>query len=165
MIEEWRPISGYRGSYEVSDLGRVRSLDRINAQGRFARGRILKTDAVTAGHLQVGLCRDGRKRNARVHRLVLLTFVGRPPSGTEGCHRDGDPTNNALTNLYWGTSSKNIHDQVAHGTHRNSRKTHCPQGHPYDETNTYTTSRGRACRPCKRARTRARRAAARRETT
>lgn len=115
--EQWRPIPGHP-NYEVSDFGRVRSLDTvIHHQPR--PGRVLK---------QIGRCRPGgalncmtvnlgRKKTRRVHRLVLLAFVGPCPEGMEGCHNDGNPANNVLTNLRWDTRYENMQDVKRHGTH------------------------------------------------
>lgn len=58
----------------------------------------------------------GRGNMRRVHRLVLEAFVGPAPAGTEGCHNDGNPQNNALSNLRWDTHAENMLDQVRHGT-------------------------------------------------
>lgn len=151
--ERWLPVSGYEGSYEVSDLGRVRSLDRITDRGRKWRGRVMSPAPMRSnGYLIVSLWRDGSQRTTLVHRLVLSAFVGPAPDGAEGLHGDGDPENNKLTNLSWGTHSENEMDKVRHGTHPHARKTHCPQGHPYDDENTYVYP-GRAhrgCRTCRR---------------
>lgn len=159
MSEVWKAIPGHEGRYEVSDLGRVRSLPRLDRRGRRIRGRILAIVVQPSGHHSVKLCLDGDYENAKVHRLALLAFVGQPPAGHEGLHGDGDPSNNALTNLRWGTRSENLRDSVRHGTHHWAAKTHCPQGHPYDDENTYKTSAGRRmCRTCLRERDLARRA-------
>ena len=150
MNENWRPIPGYEGVYEVSDLGRVRSLDRIDARGRRICGRALRPGITRSGHLQVNLCLDGKRRWTYVHRLVLMTFVGPAPEGMEGCHGNGRPADNRLANLRWASQSENNRDRVRHGTHHEARKTHCPQGHAYDSFNTYIDARGRRCRICKR---------------
>ena len=131
----WAPIPGFDG-YEASDEGFIRS----------ARGVL--NPWLSHGYAQVSLRRDGRTYKRSVHRLVLLAFVG-GGEGLDSCHRDGDKSNNRLTNLYWGTRSENIRDQVRHGRHNNGRKTHCPQGHPYSEENTYVLRGGRRqCRAC-----------------
>jgi hypothetical protein len=81
----------------------------------------------------------------------MLAFVGPYPEGMEIRHLDGNPENNALENLKYGTRSQNIQDQIRHGVHHFKSKTHCKHGHPYDEANTYYCSRGwRQCRQCKR---------------
>ena len=148
--EKWLPVVGFEGFYEVSDLGRVK---RINV-GREARERLLKASSNTLGYLRVSLYRDGKGSTRRVHRLVLEAFVGPCPEGEEGCHGDGDPANNRLVNLRWGTVSSNAIDRVAQGTHNMSRKTHCSRGHELIEPNLVPSelARGkRVCRACKRA--------------
>lgn len=148
MTERWLPISGYEGVYEVSDLGRINSLPR---RGRPAR--VLKPFANASGHLLVDLCVDGKRWTRQVHLLVLEMFVGPTPEGMECRHLNGNPADNRLVNLKYGTRSENLHDSVLHGTHNSSRATHCPQDHPYAEDNTYVNPRlpgSRTCRECMR---------------
>jgi hypothetical protein len=158
MSELWRPIPDFEGIYQVSSLGRVRSLDRRvwSSRGFWAelRGQVLGTSALPSGHLHVGLRTGGKRVNRLVHRLVLEAFVGPCPDGMEACHWDGDPTNNSLSNLRWDSRSANRMDAVRHGTNHNTRKSHCPQGHPYSPENTRTNGRSRACRECAREHTR-----------
>jgi len=119
--EQWRPAVGHPG-YEVSNHGRVRSLDRVlTLRGRDGediyrrhRGRVLAPCANASGHMVVTL---GRGNSVYVHQLVLTAFVGPAPAGEEGCHDDGDASNNRLTNLRWGTRASNVADSVRHGTH------------------------------------------------
>ncbi|MCG7348905.1 NUMOD4 motif-containing HNH endonuclease [Sphingomonas sp. ACRSK] len=114
--ERWLPIAGYEGLYEVSDLGRVRSLDRRDSRGNQLAGTIRKLGVMKGGHLNVTLCKGGKQRTFYVHRLVLETFVGACPEGMEGLHGDGVPSNNRLANLRWGTSLENSADAERHGT-------------------------------------------------
>lgn len=166
MTETWRPVPGWEGYYAISDMGRVKSLAR-SVPGRPGvlinkRERLLASQMNASGYLQVWLCRDNRRSQQLVHRLVLLAFAGACPDGQEGCHGDGDKTNNAVANLRWDTRSANTHDKVRHGTHPMAARTHCPAGHPYDDDNTYTTPTGsRMCRRCRAEKKRARRAAER----
>lgn len=150
MTEEWRAVPGYE-HYAVSTLGRVRSPRCVLSPWR-----------VGMGYRQVSLCRDARRKGFTIHRLVLLAFVGPPAEGQVCRHLDGNPANNVLTNLAWGSLSENVMDQVRHGTHRGARRTECPHGHPYDEANTYLTPGDgrRQCIACKQARRRAERSAA-----
>jgi hypothetical protein len=157
MTERWRPVPGY-GHYEVSDTGRVRSVDRwlpYRNTFRLHRGRELRPGRLTSGHLAVHLHQDAVGRSIRVHQLVLAAFVGPPPMGHEVRHLDGDPSNNNLLNLTYGTRSENRYDEVRHGVHYFANRTHCPQGHPYDEENTYrppSRPGSRHCRACARLR-------------
>lgn len=120
MTEIWKDIPGYEGSYQVSDLGRVRSLDRVlNAHKlgrgycRGVRGRILKPGAsnVNSGHLTVAL---GRHNSQCVHFLVLLAFVGPRPAKMDTRHLDGNSANNILSNLEYCTRSRNGQDKKYH---------------------------------------------------
>ncbi|WP_171947573.1 NUMOD4 motif-containing HNH endonuclease [Bradyrhizobium erythrophlei] len=126
MTERWLPVVGFEGKYEVSELGRVRSLDRIETYvrrdqysgrdltiRRKHRGRILQPGPQVSGHRTVVL---GRKEGSRlVHHLVLEAFVGPRPAGHEGCHRNDLPDDNRLSNLTWGTRSQNVKDAVRNG--------------------------------------------------
>jgi len=99
--ERWLSIEGYEGMYEVSDLGRVRSLPRFHAGGR-----VLKP-GYNGPVANVGLCRDGRSRSFRVHQLVMRAFVGPCPEGMEVCHGPAGRLDNRLVNLSYGTRLKN----------------------------------------------------------
>jgi hypothetical protein len=168
--ETWRPIAGHEG-YEVSDRGRVRSLDRTVAvmrRGRMVmtryRGRVLKPNPDHKGYLQACLGRHGRR--ARVHLLVLETFVGPRPVGHEAAHWDGDPRNNALANLRWCTRAENAEDRRRHGTllvgarHPSWLETHCRRGHARSENTRRHADGGRYCGACQQHSERRRRAAA-----
>lgn len=143
-MEAWKTIPGYEGVYEVSDLGRVRSVNRIDALGRTKRSVVLKQGLDDKGRPCVGL----QSKTYRVSVLVLTAFVGTKPQGMEGCHYDGDPTNNTLSNLRWDTRSANTKDVVAHGTNASTRKTHCPQGHLLEEGNLVLGALARGHRHC-----------------
>lgn len=121
MAERWLPIKGFYGAYEVSDVGRVRSLARTKKSrwpGIVAsvQEKILKPRIGHRGHHFYTLQADGKFRLASAHHLVLETFVGRRPKKKEGCHNDGDPGNNRRENLRWDTRAGNAADQKAHGT-------------------------------------------------
>lgn len=126
--ENWRPVVGYEGVYEVSDLGRVRTLARLierKSGGRWGTGYTRHVKAqplrpVTGGsndYLIACLSRDGKTEKRAVHRLVLEAFVGPCPQGMEARHfPDRDVTNNRATNLKWGTHTQNLADRDFHGT-------------------------------------------------
>lgn len=153
MPEQWRPVVGYEGLYEVSDEGRVKTTRRKGSAG----GLMKPQTAKCGGYWVVALYRDGQEDKRYVHALVVETFTGPRPSGLEIRHLDGDPQNARLSNLCYGTSAENKIDQVRHGTHYTASRTHCPSGHPYDAENTYvppSRPNARYCRACARRRSR-----------
>lgn len=158
MSEQWRPIIGYEGLYEVSDHGRVKSLTRFDSIGRrvIERIRILNKDG--GGYYQVNLSKDGAHKNVQVHAEMAKAFLGSRPDGHEARHLDGDKTNNTISNIKWGTKSENTLDQVLHGTHHCARRVKCPRGHKLEPPNLATQS-GRRCRSCQRAQDKVRHAA------
>jgi hypothetical protein len=153
--EKWRPVPGFERTYEVSSLGRIRSIPRPRT-----RGGIRKQYVTNAGYLAVILSQDGKTSNLSVHALVAAAFIGPRPEGMEVRHIDGDQLNLSASNLAYGTHSSNMLDKVRHGTHHEANKTHCPSGHPYNEANTYSIPsrpRARYCKPCHQEHRRARR--------
>lgn len=111
MEEQWRDISGYEGLYQVSNLGRVKSLPRMakskNDSYRAVKEAILKHDVRYLGYHSVCLCKYNRKANFFVHRLVWSAFHGPIPKGMHVNHIDEDPTNNRLENLNLMTPKEN----------------------------------------------------------
>jgi len=112
VTEVWKDIPGYEGRYQVSDQGRVRSLDhrvRLVSQGvettRLVPGKILRPGPSSSGHLSVSL---GKGNSKGVHTLVLLAFVGPPPEGHESLHLNHTPSDNRKVNLRYGTRSENV---------------------------------------------------------
>ena len=122
MTEKWKDIPGYEGRYAVSDQGHVKSLAHkariVLRNGREAYRSvpecILKPGKYCkSGHLSVVL---GRHTNGKpVHQLVMRTFVGEPPEGMEVLHKNGDPTDNRLCNLRYGSRTENILDVYRQG--------------------------------------------------
>lgn len=148
MTEEWRPVVGFEGRYEISSIGRVASLPtRTWPTRRMLALTVRKRDGYVVAVLRL----DNRQFNRKVHQLVCESFHGaRPDWATLARHLDGDRSNNTPGNVAWGTHSQNNLDAVAHGTHHSSRKTHCKHGHALSGENLYinTTSGSRQCRTC-----------------
>lgn len=109
MIEEWKDIKGYEGLYQVSNLGRVKSL-------KFGKERILKPIKNTVGYMQVSLCKYGKIKKFTVHNILAEVFIQNPENKPEVNHIDEDKTNNMVSNLEWCTRKENVN----HGT-RNKR--------------------------------------------
>lgn len=109
------------------------------------------------GYHRVDVFREGKRYTRFVHLLVLAAHVGPRPTGAIGRHWDDDKDNNHVSNLLYGTSSDNIHDTVRLGTNPwSKRRTECPQGHKYDESNTRWRQQGKyrwqSCKRCARDR-------------
>jgi hypothetical protein len=132
MDEKWLPVVGHEGFYEVSDHGRVRTIERQvnykNIKTRTIPGRIRSTNALLKGYPAVNLSCGNKTKMRTVHVMVLEAFVGpRPSAAHEVCHGDGNPRNNFLSNLRWGTKLENMadrskHDKTIHGERSSSAK-------------------------------------------
>lgn len=107
--EIWKDIDEYIGYYQVSNLGRVKSLDRITSKGRFRKGQILKQTISTSGYCVVELCKNGSGKQYRVNILVAKTFITNddPINKTQVGHKDETKTNNRVDNLEWVTPKDN----------------------------------------------------------
>lgn len=122
--EVWKPVPGFLGRYEVSTLGRVRSLDRVvpkrNRWGREGttsfRGRVLSQKVRRDGYLEVALHDEGESRSWLVASLVALAFIGPRPEGMQVCHEDGKKDNARAANLRYDTPAGNNADKLLHGT-------------------------------------------------
>lgn len=164
--ENWRAIPEFEGAYEVSDQGRVRSLDREFTDNRGYRQRVAgcvlkqRLDR-RGGYLRLNLYKNSKRYTRLVHRLILTAFMGPCPPGMEACHGDAVRHNNDLSNLRWDTKESNASDQKRHGTYRsyyrevNITLTVCNRGHALAHGNLVQGDlrRGkRGCLACQRAR-------------
>lgn len=158
--EVWKEIPGWEDFYEVSNMGRVKSLPRIvyrkDGRTRRTKERILVPWTTGPGYPQVRLKSNGKTARHYVHELVMLTFVGPRPHGLDILHHDDCKTNNVLTNLRYGTRTENLYDSVRNRHHHQSKKTHCKYGHAFVKRNITKCNlrRGtRGCLACSRANT------------
>ena len=115
--EVWLPVKSYEGVYEVSNLGRVRSLDRMckHSKGDLTiKGRIKKTPLSSRGYVQVGLCLDGVCKTRQVHQLMAVAFLGHKICGHKIVvdHIDNNRLNNNLDNLQLTTARNNTSKDV-----------------------------------------------------
>lgn len=124
-MELWKLVRD-NPHYLVSSHGRVQTVPHFTRakDGRVLhiRGRDKKLTVDRHGYHIVGMTKDGRTRRRYVHHLVLEAFVGLRAEGQECRHLDGNPLNNRLDNLAWGTSSENKYDTVKHGNHPSQKR-------------------------------------------
>jgi len=123
--EIWKRIPGYGDHYEASNLGQIRSLDRIVEKicsginvglcKQNYKGKVLKQQIHKHGHKTVHVGVDGKKFSLSVHRLVLAAFVGECPDGMEACHNNGISSDNRPENLRWDSHFENNQDRKKHG--------------------------------------------------
>ena len=104
--EVWCNIPNYEG-YQVSNLGRVKSLERIDARGRRLKEKILKPLISSIGYYLIGLCKNSKVRFYLVHRLVWLAFYGSIPEGLQVNHINEVKSDNRLSNLNLMTPKEN----------------------------------------------------------
>ena len=111
MIEQWKPIAGYSGDYEISDRGRI-----LSRKGK--KVRLLKQRDNGRGYLHVTLWADGKRQDHRIHRLVIEAFIPSKTKGLEAHHRDGNKHHNHASNLAWITHKDNIIHAIRTGLKR-----------------------------------------------
>ena len=124
ICEEWRPIAGYEGIYEVSNMGRIKSLDRVISQtNRYGtqtdhvyKGKILKESVGNNGYLHIDLHKDGKTKRVLIHRLVASHFLEKQDGADVINHLDCNKENNSVPNLEWCTQSHNIKYAYEQGT-------------------------------------------------
>lgn len=112
-MEIWKDVAGYEGQYQVSSLGRVRSIDRITPCGRKLHGKIRKATLNKNGYYYVNLSKGGKVKNVPVHRLVASAFIDNPNHHTTVNHINEAKTDNRATNLEWMP----LEDNLRYGTH------------------------------------------------
>lgn len=106
-MEIWKQIEGYKGLYEVSNFGRIKSLSHINNVGKLRPECILKNRLTDRGYQSVVLYNNGKPKSFRVHQLVGKAFINNPLSKPCINHLDGIKSNNKVENLEWVTISEN----------------------------------------------------------
>lgn len=122
--EQWKPVAGLEGAFEVSDHGRIRSVDRMvrfvdkagQEQHRLKRGKVIPAHKINSGYLVAHMSLDGRRVARTVHSIVAEAFIGPRPKGMDVCHNDGDRLNNRADNLRYDTRAGNHADRILHGT-------------------------------------------------
>lgn len=110
MRDDWRPVAGWDGLYEVTSDGRVRGAKRQGTSGAEL------SPIQTNGYHKVCLYRGRSRRSVWVHRLVLEAHAGPAPDGMIACHANGIRSDNRIENLRWDTPAENYNDARRHGT-------------------------------------------------
>ncbi len=146
MKENWKDIPGYEGSYQASDQGRIRGLDRPTA-----KGRVLKTPTGKRGYKRVNLLLSGEQKQFCVCQLVARTWIGTPEPNQEVRHGVGGKLDDSLSNLCYGTKSENLMDRRRDRT--SGKPVRNSLGHEFDsasiaseKTGIHRTSIGQTCR-------------------
>ncbi|HGB6109795.1 TPA: NUMOD4 domain-containing protein [Salmonella enterica subsp. enterica serovar Thompson] len=134
QIEYWKDIPGYEGSYQASNFGNVRSLDRVDCRGQSRKGRKLKAyrDG-NKGYVAVSLLKGGVSTRVKVHRLIASVFIRLPMEGEQVNHINGIRDDNRVDNIEWVTCQQNIRhsfdvlNKKSSGGHKNKTgaKHHC----------------------------------------
>ena len=121
--QEWKPVQGYQGLYEVSDHGVVRSLDRAvslpNGKTKKITGKIIAPKRHSQGYRFVSLSQGGATKNKYIHRLVATAFIANPLGLAEVNHISGNKADNCVENLQWVTHKENVQHAYANGLSSN----------------------------------------------
>lgn len=108
MEEVWKDIPGYEGAYQVSNFGKVRSLDRISHNGKHYKGRVLKPVPDGVGYQQVFLRKESKTKRFYIHRIVATVFLANPDNKPQVNHlNETQKWNNRVDNLSWATPKEN----------------------------------------------------------
>lgn len=116
-MEIWKDIGGYgyKGRYQVSNTGKVRRII-ASYRGRVRELKLTTRDKKNSEHLSVRLSdENGKVTSVYVHRLVAKAFIPNPNNLPNVCHKDDNPKNNKVSNLFWGTHQDNINDKMKKG--------------------------------------------------
>lgn len=126
MSEEWRSVSGYEGLYEISNCGRIKSLERKvqNTPKSFMtkKEHILVPYTNGLGYKMIVLRKDGNAKKFFLHRLVAMSFIPNEEGKKEIDHKDGNPSNNNAENLQWATRKENMNNPITRKRTSDSKK-------------------------------------------
>lgn len=153
-MEEWRPVKGWESSYEVSNMGNVRSLDRVvidkNGVRRSVYGRMFTKSKHTNGYYFVNLCRENSTLMRDVHRLVAEAFLQHDDYKNVVHHKDHNRTNNCVENLQWVTNYENmVESAIYHSSTHDYKDSHNLLGtHKCLDCGKLVRYKSVRCKPC-----------------
>jgi len=108
MLEIWKDVKGYEGLYQISNTGKVKSIERVDSTNVKRKERVLKQCLSGRGYPMVGIYKNGKRTPVNIHRLVAEYFVSNFYNKSQVNHIDGIKENNIYTNLEWCSASENI---------------------------------------------------------
>lgn len=112
MKEIWKDVVGYEGLYQISNIGRIKSLN----YNKTKKENIMKQRCVKGKeYFSIGIMKDGVSKEYKIHRLVAIAFIPNPDNKPQINHKDSDPKNNNVENLEWCTSAENIQHAFKYG--------------------------------------------------
>ena len=126
--EIWKDVKGYEGIYQISNLGKVKSLNRILSNGSKRKGIVLKQYTNRDGYVFVCLSKDGKSKTTYIHRLVADAFVPNDENEDEVDHLDNNKLNNFSSNLEWVSRKENVGRSWDDGLMENQRRTAVKNG-------------------------------------
>ena len=121
-IEGFVDVEGFEGLYKVNNQGIVLSFKGPNWERKGPL--VIKHSLDKNGYHKIGLNKNGKMHNKAIHRLVLETFMCKCPKGMQGCHNNGDKSDNRIENLRWDTAKNNSADRISHGNQVSGENQH-----------------------------------------
>lgn len=132
-MEKWRSVIGYEGLYQISNLGNIRSVDRVRSNGKKYKGKHLYTHLIN-GYKVVLLSKNGVLKNHKIHRLVALSFIPNPENKPCVDHIDTNKINNKVENLRWVTYQENTDNPLSSKSQKHAvSNTGCIRVSQYDK--------------------------------